>query len=201
MSLIKSVALLRHRNRVIDGSGQIMATVEDYGYVRELVNDMYINTSSGITPEVREFVNKIVELDQARTSENKITNTTMANELNIGVKQASRRAAKALRMGWIVNREQRKSYPADYQPGEPMPEVDGLPPAEGLTVDTVDIPLTGGVSTVNEAKNDTVDRLTPHTDGETLPYTPINCHPPCNMCDNFQKVNGKYQCTNPEANQ
>ena len=28
---------------------------------------------------------------------------------------------------WLVNREQRKSYPADYTTGELMPETEGLP--------------------------------------------------------------------------
>jgi hypothetical protein len=124
---------------------------------------MYIDSSTEVTSEVRKLVETITHLDGIKNDREKITNSTLARELQTGVKQITRRASKALKMGWIINREQRKSYPADYAPGEPMPDTEGLPLAEGLTG------LTSGMSTVIEAKNGKVDRLTPDTVNEAPP--------------------------------
>ena len=137
MSLIKAVALIRYHQRQLDTEGCIVADLTDYETVRKLVNDMYIDSSTGATSDIRKLVETVITLDTRRTDGEQITNTKLANHLNIGITQASRRAKRALKQGWLVNREQRKSYPADYAPGEPMPEVEGLPVIEG--VNTADI--------------------------------------------------------------
>ncbi len=171
ISLIKSTALIRHHQRQLDAEGQIIATLADYETVRELVNEMYVDSSTGATSDIRKLVEAVIRLDASRADGGRITNTTLAKELGTGVKQITRRARKAIKLDWLVNREQRKSYPADYAPGEPMPETEGLPILGG--VDTL-TGLTSGVSTVFEAKTEGVDRLTPITDDDTPPYTPDN---------------------------
>lgn len=67
-------------------------------------------------------------------------------------------------MGWLVNREQRKSHPADYALGEPLPSVEGLPVLDD-TVDTVDTTRVLDFSFENRG----VDTLTPLTAGDTSP--------------------------------
>ena len=171
ISLIKAIALLRHHHRQLDSRGQIIATLEDYETVRELVNEVYVDSSTGATSEVRKLVETIIRLDNERAQSDRITNTTLAKELGTGVKQVTRRAGRAIKAGWLVNREQRKSYPADYAPGEPMPEIEGLPVLVRLTGLT---PVDNGATTEVEAKNQTVDRLTPITDDEAPPYAPTN---------------------------
>jgi len=166
ISLIKSVALIRHYRRQLDGEGRIVSTLADYETVRELVNDMYIDSSTGATSEIRALVDAVRLLAASQAEGERITNTTLAKHLNIGIMQASRRAKKALKQDWLINREQRKYRPADYAPGEPMPEVEGLP-------------ILGGVNTANivnnEAvnafsfKNGTVNTLTPLTESDTPP--------------------------------
>ncbi len=167
VSLVKSVAILRQHSRKRDGAGRVMAELADYETVRALVNDMYIDSTTGVTRDVQALVAAVVRLDHERMEGEGITNTLLATQLGTGVKQVTRRAKRAIKSGWLVNREQRKGYPADYAPGEPMPETDGLPRLQG----------TGGgdnrMSTPHEAMTDSVDTLTPSTDSETPP-TPID---------------------------
>ena len=168
ISLIKSTALIRHHQRQLNAEGQIIATLADYETVRDLVNEMYIDSSTGATSDIRKLVEAVIRLDASRTEGGRINNTTLAKELGTGVKQITRWARKAIKLGWLVNREQRKSYSADYAPGEPLPEVEGLPILEELTGL---MGLTPDVSTVFEAKTEEVDRLTPLTDDDTPPCT------------------------------
>ena len=186
ISLIKSVALLRYHRRQLDGEGRIKATLADYETVRELVNAMYVDSSTGATSEVRVLVEAVKALDATRgDGGERITNTTLAKRLGIGVKgvkQVTRRAARAIKLGWLVNREQRKSYPADYAPGEPMPEVEGLPILRGVeavdTVETVESFNVNGFS----FKKEGIDTLTPLTDGDTHPPTADYPTHPCSNC-------------------
>jgi hypothetical protein len=163
MSLIKAVALIRHHQRHTDSEGRIVATLADYGMVRELVNDMYIDSSTGATSDIRKLVEAVITLDARRTDGERITNTALAKYLDIGPMQALRRAKRALKLEWLVNREQRKYHPADYAPGEPMPEVEGLPVLEGVNTANV-----VNNSHVNDSslKNGTVNKITPLTDGD-----------------------------------
>ncbi|MFC2032480.1 hypothetical protein ACFLUS_03845 [Chloroflexota bacterium] len=165
MSLIKAVALIRHHQRKLDTEGRIVATLTDYEMVQKLVNAMYIDSSTGATSDIRRLVEAITSLDTKRTDGELITNTTLAKHLNIGIKQAERRAKKARRLGWLVNREQRKYHPADYAPGEPMPETEGLPM---LGVDIADIVDNEPVY-ASSLENKTADMLTPLTNGNISP--------------------------------
>jgi len=168
LSLIKSVAIIRHHWRETDNEGRLVATLTDYETVRELVNDMYIDSNTGATSEIRALVEAVRALDTTRGDGERITNTTLAKYLGTGVKQVTRRAKRAEEQDWLVNREQRKYHPADYAPGEPMPEVEGLPLLGVDRVDTVDN------ERVNDSsfKNEGFDRLTPLTDGDTPPKYP-----------------------------
>jgi hypothetical protein len=170
MSLIKAVALLRHPRRQLDSEGCIIATPADYATVRELVNDMYIDSSTGVTSDMRKLVKAVITLDTSRAEGERVTNTTLAKHLGTGVKQVTRRAKRAIKQGWLVNREQRQGRPADYVPGEPIPETEGLPLLNVDRVGTVDN------ERVNDSsfKNEGVDTLTPLTDGDIPPHTPGN---------------------------
>jgi hypothetical protein len=167
ISLIKSVALIRHHHRQVDCQGRIMATLADYRLVRELVNDMYVDSSTGATSDVRKLVEAVIAFNASRTEGERTTNTAVAKRLDIGIKQAERRAKKAIKLGWLVNREQRKYHPADYAPGEPLPDIEGLPILEVDTVDIVDNERVQEFSFENKG----VDTLTPLTVDDTPPTT------------------------------
>ena len=166
LSLIKAVAIIRHHRRQTDKEGRLVATLADYDTVRNLVNDMYIDSSTGAASDIRKLVEAVIRLNVSRADGERITNTTLAEHLGTGVKQATRRAKRAIKQGWLVNREQRKSYPADYAPGEPMPETEGLPLLGINRVDTVDNERVNDFS----FKNERVDRLTPLIDGDIPPH-------------------------------
>ncbi len=200
LSLIKSVAIIRHHWRQTDREGRLVATLADYETVRELVNDMYVDSSTGATSELRTLVEAVNELDAIRSDGKQITNTTLAKHLGTGVTQARRRAMRAIKQGWLVNREQRKSYPADYATGEPMPETEGLPLLGVDKVDTVNNERVNDFS----FKNEGVDTLTPLTNGDTppLPSDDLPDYPAaeCPVCgkDAWGLTPGgkRFYCTN-----
>jgi len=165
MSLIKAMALIRHHQRQLDSEGRIVAELADYETIRGLVNDMYVDSSTGATSDIRRLVEAVVMLDARRTDGERITNTTLRKQLNIGIMQVSRRAKRAIKQDWLVNREQRKYHPADYAPGEPMPETEGLPM---LGVNTANIVNNERVN-VSSLENGIVNTLTPLTNGSITP--------------------------------
>ncbi|MDR9459362.1 MAG: winged helix-turn-helix domain-containing protein, partial [Dehalococcoidia bacterium] len=179
LSLIKVVALLRHHRRHFDSEGRIVADLADYETVRELVNEMYIDSSSGAVNTVRVLVEAVTTLDASRAQDERITNSKLARSLELPVMTISRRAKKAIKQGWLVNREQRKYFPADYAPGEPMPAADGLPllVVNGLT------PVNNRPANDLSFRNGEVNMVTPLTDSEigtpTSDDSPVRPSMPC----------------------
>lgn len=129
-SLIKSVAVIRHQHRQRDNQGRIIATIDDYEAVCDLVGAMYETTSTGASSELRDTVKAIMDmLAQGKSP----TATSLANRLGIDRSTASRRVKTAIKHGWVVNKETKKGYPWDLEIGEPLPEKEGLPHPEQLT--------------------------------------------------------------------
>ncbi len=173
MSLIKAVALIRYHQRQLGAEGHIVAELADYETVRELVNDMYIDSSIGVTNDIRKLVEAVITLDINRRGGEQITNTTLAKHLSIGVVQVTRRARKALKLGWLVNREQRKYHSADYAPGEPMPVVEGLP---FLDVNTLTPPTDGDIPSPPPCiKGEGICRLRIGIETFSCAYQPKRC--------------------------
>jgi hypothetical protein len=119
LSMIKSVTILRHAHRKSDRGGRLIAQVDDYRFVYDLIGDMYENSTTGASQKLRDLVLAV--------SEGHTTVTSLASKLGISRMSASRRVGSAIRNGWIINTESRKGYPAKLEPGEPLPERDGLP--------------------------------------------------------------------------
>lgn len=128
-SLIKSVAIIRHRQRQRDKAGRIIAQIEDYATVFNLVGPMYEATLTGASKELRATVEVVKEMLDLGES---ITATTLAAKLGINRGTASRRVNAAIKRGWIINQETKKGQPWDLQLGEPLPETQGLPAPEWL---------------------------------------------------------------------
>ncbi len=68
MSLIKSVALICHHKRQLDSEGRIVAELTDYETVRGLVNDMYVDSSTGATSDMRKLVKAARNSNPARVT-------------------------------------------------------------------------------------------------------------------------------------
>jgi hypothetical protein len=128
-SLIKSVAIIRHRQRQRDETGRVVAQVEDYATVFNLVGPMYETTITGASKELRVMVQTVGEMLEKGEP---ITATTLSARLGINRGTASRRVTAAINRGWMVNRETKKGHPWDLQLGEPLPEAEGLPDPETI---------------------------------------------------------------------
>jgi len=125
-SMICAVAILRHAKRQRDEHGRIIATLDDYATVADLVSDMYKNTS-GVAPRLREIVNAV------RTMPN-VNGTGLARHFRVSRQAISRHVRRALKEGWLVNTEIRPGYPATLtvRNAEALPTESGMPSAEQL---------------------------------------------------------------------
>lgn len=156
-SLIKSVAILRHTQRQRDKTGRLIAQIEDYATVFDLVGPMYEGTLTGASKEQRATVQVVGEmLDKGE----KITATTLSARLGVDRGTASRRVTKAIKRGWIVNRETKKGQPWDLQLGEPLPETQGLPEPEMLRACCTTTGATeGAVGDATSHRNEIIDEF------------------------------------------
>jgi len=129
LSLIKSATVIRHQHRQTDEAGSLVALIEDYKTVYDLIGEMYESTA-GVSPDVRESVEAVKTLQEA--SQQRITATVVGAKLGISKKAASRRLSVALGEGWLVNSESRRGYPWNLQIGELVPNPITLPSPEAV---------------------------------------------------------------------
>jgi hypothetical protein len=132
-SLISAHAILHQVNRERDDKGQIIATIEDYQAVRDLVAPcISYGISLRITPELRETVDAVERiLDSGR---NEATFAELERELDVDNSNVSRRVANAVKLSYLVNLEAKKGRPARIILDKPLPDEDTeiLPTVERL---------------------------------------------------------------------
>ena len=128
LSLIRAHALLHQATRETDEDGRVVATLEDYAVVRELVIEALSEGVEAIVPTiVRETVEAIPD------KLNSLSVTELAELLHLDKSSTSRRVQQALELGYLANDEERRGYPARLRRGLPLPaEIVLLP-----TVDTL----------------------------------------------------------------
>ncbi len=121
LSLIRAHALLHQATRARDAGGRIVATLDDYAVVRELVADLVSEgVARTVKPEVREAVQTVARLTKQQGQT--VTNAAVARELDLDSSATSRRLRAAGDAGYLTNEETRRGKPARYALGEPMPE-------------------------------------------------------------------------------
>jgi hypothetical protein len=121
LCLIRAHAILHQATRERNPEGRIIATLDDYVAVRELVADLVAEGVEATVPKnVRETVEAVKRL-HAEASE-PITNAAVAKELKLDKSAASRRVRVALDGGYLNNLEDRKGRPARLMPGDPLPD-------------------------------------------------------------------------------
>jgi hypothetical protein len=133
LSLIKAHAILHQATRERDAEGRIVATLEDYARVRELVANLIAEgVEATVPPTIRETVNAVEKIIR-ESGEECVTNKALSEELNIDKAASSRRVGTAIRRGYLKNLEDRKGRPAKLVLGEDMPEdIEILPTPEDL---------------------------------------------------------------------
>jgi hypothetical protein len=133
LSLIKSVTVLRHQHRQRDRDQRLIAALQDYATVYELVKDVYAGSvSGGASAKIRAVVKAVDDL--RNEGKDRVTATMVANYCGINKMAASRRIGDAERGGWLVNTEERKNVKnmKNLDVGEPLPREDGLPAPAAL---------------------------------------------------------------------
>jgi hypothetical protein len=132
LNLMRAHTILHQASRERDASGQIIATLEDYAMVRELVADLVSEGIEATVPStVRDTVEALVRLHGDESEP--ITIATLAQELELDKSSAWRRVRTAIDRGYVKNLEDRKGRPARLVPGDPLPDdIEILPIPERL---------------------------------------------------------------------
>jgi transposase-like protein len=131
LSLIRAHALLHRATRKRDMEGRIVATLDDYAVVRELVADLMGEAvQATVSKTVRETVAAAVEaLLEGDAGE--VSVAALAKRLGIDKAAASRRYRAA--GDYLVNNEEKRGRPARIVLGEALPEErELLPTPEAL---------------------------------------------------------------------
>ena len=122
LTCVQAIALLYQCQRPKTEDGAIIATLEDYGQARELLGPIFDSVvAEGITPAVRSTV-------EALKADEELTETALAQRLNLAKSTVNYRVKRAIAGGWLVNRETRAGHPAKLARGAPLPEVKGALP-------------------------------------------------------------------------
>lgn len=132
LGLIKAHAILHQATRERDGQGRIVATLDDYAEIRELIGDVVGESVEATVPRsMKETVEAVRQLIQAGADE--VGLVALAAALKLDKSSASRRVKAALSRGYLKNLEDRRGRPARFVLGDALPEeVDVLPTAEAL---------------------------------------------------------------------
>ena len=124
LTLIRAHALLHRASRDRTEAGAIIATIEDYAVVRELVADLF---SEGIEATVSNTVRETVDA-VAALKKDEVSLGELAAKLGLDKSVTSRRLRQATEFGYLVNLETRRGRSARIIIGDPMPEMVRLLP-------------------------------------------------------------------------
>ncbi len=132
LTLIRSSALLHQQRRPRDAAGRVLATLEDYEVVYALVRDAFAAAiTDDLTPAQRQAVEVVVA--QFADTGGELTLRQVAERLGIDKGSASRRLARPLAKGYVLNVEDRRGRPGRYRPGEDLPNPrEAIPTPETL---------------------------------------------------------------------
>jgi hypothetical protein len=135
LGLIRAHALLHRANRKTDETGAVVATVEDYAAVRELVIDLISDAiGATVSDATRETVNAVAEI--IASGEQHASNAQLAERLELDKAAVSRRVRVAINQGYLRNDEDRRGKPSKLALADPLPEdIEILPSVDVLIVD------------------------------------------------------------------
>ncbi len=136
LGLVGAVALLHQRQRRRDARGRIVADERDYRAAYHLASPIFgAIAAEGATPTIRATVQAVIDLVPDGKAAPATVNQVAA-KLGVHKSVASRRAAAALKGGWLVDEEERKGKPKRLRPGDPLPaERPALPDPDEVFVD------------------------------------------------------------------
>ncbi len=122
LNLIRSHAILHQASRERDDEGRIVATIDDYAAIRELVADLVAEgVDATVSATVRATVKAVLKL-AGNEGGDPVSLGPIAEELQLDKSATSRRVRTAIGKGFVKNLEDRKGKPGRYVPGDPMPD-------------------------------------------------------------------------------
>jgi DNA-binding transcriptional ArsR family regulator len=131
LNLIRAHALLHQASRERDGEGRIVATIEDYAAVRELVVDLVGEGVETTVPKtVRETVEAVKRLREGSKGD-PVTVAELARELELDRSTVSRRARSAKDRGYLRDLEDNPRKPSRLVLGDDLPDDVQILPSPG----------------------------------------------------------------------
>jgi hypothetical protein len=136
LSLIEAHAILHQRNRKKDENGRIVATLNDYQVVRELLNaTISQGVEQTVSKTVLETVTAVMEICTHKESVTRnpsepafTTIAELAKQLRIDRSAASRRVKQAIKSGYLRNLENKEGQPHRLVIGDSLPEQGSVMP-------------------------------------------------------------------------
>jgi hypothetical protein len=121
LTLVKAHAILHTHHREKDAQGRLVAVLEDYAEVYDLVADL---VSYGIGQKVPETIRETVEAVRSLTARNSegVSYTAIGKKLGIDESAARRRVMTAIQKGYLQNLETKPRCAAKIVTGEPLPD-------------------------------------------------------------------------------
>lgn len=139
LALIRAHAMLHQANRTRDEAGRIVATLDDYAVVRELVADTLAEgVGTTVSDTVRETIAAVEAL--ARAHIEGVALRVIAEKLKLDKSNVSRRLRVAADGGYLRNLEDKRGKPARWIVGDPLPEPVGLLPEPAQLATAVAVP-------------------------------------------------------------
>jgi hypothetical protein len=134
LSLIKAHAILHASQRSRDDQGTVIAEIDDYRAVYDLVADKVAQAAArSVSETTRETVKAVKELSAKNRLLGGLSYTEISKHLGMDKSAGRRRVIVAMQKGYLVNEEPRKGMPARIVIGDPLPdEKSVLPPPDSL---------------------------------------------------------------------
>ena len=119
LALIRAHAMLHQLSRARDEQGRVVAEVEDYVAVRDVVA---VPLGAGLEPTVTDAVRETVAAVADLADENGVMAKAVATQLEVDKSNASRRLRAAAAPGYIRNLEEKRGKPGRWVIADPLPE-------------------------------------------------------------------------------
>jgi hypothetical protein len=130
LNLISAHAILQQEMRERDACGRVVATVDDYTVVYDLVIDIVSEgVQASVQPEIRETVEAVRSLDVPNSPA--VTYKRVGELLGLDKSAARRRCEVAIREGYLVNKQERRNQPSVLAVSDPLPEDTRVLPSPG----------------------------------------------------------------------
>jgi len=131
LSLLKTHAIMHQYNRNIDEHGRIIATLDDYDVIRDII-DTIVSEGVGrtVSPTVRETVEAVRQLiNESIVPDREVKSVELCQPLKLDKTAVSRRVRVAVANEYLKNNEPKSGKPHRLVLGNPMPDESGLLPS------------------------------------------------------------------------